>query len=408
MRVLICSNDAFGLGHLRRSVKLAWAIHAEYPSLPVLLVSGSHMLHAFPLPPNTDCLKLPGVLMDGIGSYTARHLSVPFEELSRLRRNVLLETALAYQPDLVIVDRRPVGVKGEMLSALRALKKREKRTTLVLSLRDIVGADVTRGEWHADDSMRVLDELYDEIWVFGTQVLYDPVKEYQLPPAIARKVRFCGYLGIEPPAAPREETRRALHITGEVFILVTVGDGRAGFPILDAYLGALEIFPAQPRTVSFLMAAPELHQGELRRLRERVNRLATTRPEHRVTLLDFFPRLEDYIAAADLIVSMAGYNTLTEVMVLEKRAIVIPRLQVLTEQLLRASLFERLGLVTMLHPDQLSPGSMAEALLRALGAPPPSRRQMTGLGLHFGGQIQMRKHVARLLGRQCPSPTSTQ
>ncbi len=366
------------------------------------------MLHAFPLPPNADCVKLPGLLMEGIGLYTSRRLPLPFEDLSRLRQRILLETAFGYRPDLVVVDRRPVGVAGELLPALRALKSLEKRATLVLSLRDIVGTDLVQGEWQADHAMPVLDELYDEIWVFGSQVLYDPIKEYQLPDTIARKVRFCGYLGIEPPTIPSEETRRALQITGETFILVTVGGGRAGFPALDAYLGALEIFPKRPRTFGLLVAGPDATQEELRRLRERISRLSTTRPEHRVTLVDFSPRLEEYIAAADLVVSMAGYNTLTEIMALQKRAIVIPRLQIIAEQLLRASLFERLGLIRMLRPDQLSPDFMAETLLSALDAPPPSRQQMTELGLDFGGQTQVREHVARLLGRKQASPARAQ
>ncbi|MGH7411585.1 MAG: glycosyltransferase family protein [Candidatus Methylomirabilis sp.] len=362
------------------------------------------MLHAFPLPPNADSVKLPDLLMEGVGLYTATHLRLPFEELSRLRQKIVLETALGYRPDLVIVDRRPVGVRGELLPTLQALKSLEKRATLVLSLRDIVGTDLVRGEWQADHAIPVLEELYDEVWIFGCQVLYDPIKEYQLPDAVARKVRFCGYLGVEPSTILSEETRRALQITGETFVLVTVGNGRGGFQVLDAYVGALEIFPKRPRTFSLLVAGPDLPQEELRKLRERISRLSTTRPEHRVMLMDFSPRLEEYIAAADLVVSMAGYNTLTEIMALEKRAIVIPRLQIIAEQLLRASLFERLGLIRMLHPDQLSPGLMAETLLSALDAPPPSLQQMTELRLDFSGQTQVREHVDRLLGLGQASP----
>ena len=404
MRVLICSNDTFGLGHLRRSVKIAWSLHAGHSDLSILIVSGSSMLHAFPLPPNTDCVKLPGLLMEGIGLYTARRLPLPFEDVSRLRQNILLEIVLGYRPDLVIVDRRPVGVTGELLPALRALKGLEKRATLVLSLRDIVGADLVRGEWQADHAMPVLDELYDEIWIFGSRLLYDPITEYQLPDTIARKVQFCGYLGIEPPTMPFEETRRTLQITGETFILVTVGGGGAGFPVLDAYLGALEIFPKRRRTLSLLISGSEMPEQERRALRERSRRLVTARPEHKVTLIDFSPRLEEYMAAADVVVSMAGYNTLTELMALGKRAIVIPRLHIVAEQLLRASLFERLGLIRMLHPDRLSPNLMVDTVLNALDAPPPSRQQMTEVGLDLSGQTWVRERVARLLGRRQASP----
>ena len=43
-----------------------------------------------------------------------------------------------------------------------------------------------------------LEHLYDEIWVYGCQSHHDPIREHQFAEAAARKVRFCGYLDIEP------------------------------------------------------------------------------------------------------------------------------------------------------------------------------------------------------------------
>src|SRR5437762_12298828 len=47
------------------------------------------------------------------------------------------------------------------------------------------------------------------------------------------------------------------------------------------------------------------------------------------------------IAAADLVVCMAGYNTLAEVLYLKKKALVIPRSGPSAEQRMRAELFAR-------------------------------------------------------------------
>jgi predicted glycosyltransferase len=106
------------------------------------------------------------------------------------------------------------------------------------------------------------------------------------------------------------------------------------------------------------------------------------------------------MAAADLVVAMAGYNTLVEIVTLGKRALIIPRDQIAMEQLMRAALFERLGLIRMLHPDRLSPENLAEVLLAGLQAPAPSRQQLDTIGLDLNGLQRVTAHVHRLLSER--------
>src|SRR5207249_9823889 len=69
------------------------------------------------------------------------------------------------------------------------------------------------------------------------------------------------------------------------------------------------------------------------------------------------------IAAANLVVCMAGYNTLSEVLTLRKKALVVPRSGPSAEQTMRAELFTERGLIDMIHPQQLSPERLAERLI---------------------------------------------
>ena len=399
-KLLICSNETLGLGHLRIVLKLSAFLQAEHPDLSILLLTGSSMLHGFRLPPRTDAVKLPSLSKVSRRVYTSKYLPLPFEEMRRLRERINLETALAYQPHLFLVDHAPVGVGGELLPALRALKEGQ-RTALVLLVRDIVNdPELVRARWEADHALPSLEALYDEIWVYGCQALYDPIQEYQLPEPIARKVRFCGYLDVEPPAASPEETHRELGIAGETFVLVTVGNGRDGFPVLDTYLRALAVCPAHLKLFSLLVGGPDLPRGDQAAVRQQCAQLALTQPERPVKFLEFAPQLLEYMAAADLVVSMGGYNTLVEVLRLGKRAVVIPRVHLDVEQLLRAALFERLGVLRVLHPVQLSPEALAEALLAALSAPPPSRHRLEAMGVDWNGLQQVKAHVVRLLGER--------
>jgi len=198
-----------------------------------------------------------------------------------------------------------------------------------------------------------------------------------------------------------------LGITRETFVLVTVGGGRDGFPVLDAYLRLLDILPQQVELFSLLVGGPNLPQAEGDVVRERCREIAMTKPDRQVRFVEFSPQLLEYMAAADLVVSMGGYNTLMEILSLEKRALIIPRVDLRLEQLIRASLFERLGLIQMAHPDQLTPETLAETFLAALHAPPPSRERLQAVGVDLKGLHRVKTHLLRLLGRRglLPEPS---
>jgi predicted glycosyltransferase len=203
-RILFASNELVGLGHLRIVLRIADWIQAELVDASMLVLTASQMAHAFPLPKGLDVIQIPGVCPsnEGIHAYRPLRLPLPFEQVKKLRERIIEETARTYHPDLFLVDYRPGGVAGELLPTLRALK-RQGETALVLLLRDIVDdPEIVRMKWRTDLAMEAL-EYYDEIWVYGCQNLYDPIREYQLPAEVARKIRFCGYLDIEAPVVAR-------------------------------------------------------------------------------------------------------------------------------------------------------------------------------------------------------------
>lgn len=408
LKLLICSNDTFGLGHISRASRLSGFLQTHLQDLSILILTGSPMIHGFHLPAGVDYVKLPSIVKSSRWSFASKNLALPFEEVKRLRERIILETALAYQPDLLLVDFRPEGIGGELLPTLRAIKKDRTEAMSVMLFRDIMDEpERIRAEWQRDQAMGVLEKYYDEIWVLGCQALYDPIKEYELSDSIARKIRFCGYLGAERPTVSPEETRRELGIARETFVLVTVGGGRDGFPVLDAYLRLLDILPQQTELFSLLVGGPNLPQAEGDVVRERCREIAMTKPDRQVRFVEFSPQLLEYMVAADLVVSMGGYNTLMEILSLEKRALIIPRVDLRLEQLIRALLFERLGLIQMVHPDQLTPETLAETFLAALHAPPPSRERVRAVGVDLNGLHRVKTHLLRLLGTRglLPEPS---
>jgi len=91
-----------------------------------------------------------------------------------------------------------------------------------------------------------------------------------------------------------------------------------------------------------------------------------------VTLLPFCEDLVSYVHAADLVVTMGGYNSICEVVEAGKRTIVVPRVHPRKEQLIRAERLRDLGAVAMIHPDDLTPDALAREVARGLVGPAPS------------------------------------
>jgi predicted glycosyltransferase len=400
-KIMIVSNEMLGLGHVRIVLKLSARLQSELTDVSILLLTASSMTHAFPLPPGLDVVKIPGVVRTkgSLTGYSPSRLPLAFKEVKKLRQRIISETARTYQPDLLLVDYRPAGVNGELISTLRALK-RQGHTCLVLLLRDILDdPSLVRARWRADRALSAVTELYDEIWIYGCQNLYDPIKEYEFHDTVARKIRFCGYLDVEPPRTSAEDVRRALDVGGKSVVLVTIGNGRVGFPVLDTYMQALGRLPAHLNIFSFVIGGPELPAEQREIIKRQCELSGTQHPRLPARFVDFSASLLDYMGAADLVVALGGYNTLMEILRLEKRAVVVPYVGANREQLIRASLLERFGLIRMIHPDALTPERLAESLVSALHDSPPTKQRLHELGFDFGGLQRINDHVMRLLGR---------
>jgi predicted glycosyltransferase len=83
--------------------------------------------------------------------------------------------------------------------------------------------------------------------------------------------------------------------------------------------------------------------------------------------------LLSYIAAADLVIAMAGYNTSVEILRMKTPAILIPRAGPSAEQRTRARLFSARQWVDMIDPDELTPDNLAERISYLLQHPTESQ-----------------------------------
>jgi predicted glycosyltransferase len=367
-RLLVYSHDAFGLGNLRRTLKICDQLSKEMPDLTILLLTGSSMVHSFRLSPKIDYLKLPCVHRQARNKYVSKFLRTSFAELSGMREGIIHAAFRGFRPDIVLVDKVPTGIKGELTKSLHWLKQSHPSAKVILGLRDILDdPEQVRKLWERRHFYETLEKYYDSIWVFGSPSVYDMVAEYGFPTAIASKLNYCGYIMQSPALRDKEDVRRELGLSDGKFVLVTAGGGGDGYDLMKAYLRSLRNLARhtngkpETRIHSLLVLGPDMPTRKKERLLQRVGNAPGS-----LKILDFSTDILSYMNAADLIVSMGGYNTVCEILTLEKRAIVVPRVRPVTEQWIRTRRMQALGLIDSIHPDKLTPESLAERITAAL------------------------------------------
>ena len=113
-----------------------------------------------------------------------------------------------------------------------------------------------------------------------------------------------------------------------------------------------------------------------------------------LTIIDFTNDMMSYIAASKVVVSMAGYNTVTELLSLGVSGVLVPRVNPSQEQWIRATRLERLGLFSVIHPDQYSETTLRTALNSALAA---TNTDLSNTQLDMNALDTVREYVKELM-----------
>lgn len=358
--ILMYSHDTYGLGHIRRS--MAIASHLSDKRTNVLILTGSPLAGRFPFPEQVDFVRIPGMIKKTNHDYQSLSIRIDPEHALSIRRNIILATAQTFKPDLFIVDKEPHGLKREVLPTLEWLKKENRQTTSILGLRDILDDDeVVRKDWLEKEVYSSLARLYDRIWVYGDRDIYNPMERYAFPDEAREKTAFTGYI-------PRKEVsnrvcqkirRQYRLLDDDIFVVVTTGGGGDGCEVIDHYLDMHDYFPTSLPFKSVIITGPFMPK----RKRETIKKRAKL---HGIKTLPFHPRLEELMKAADLVISMGGYNTICEILTQKTPALIIPRETPRKEQLIRATCLKERGLLDFIPWTQVNPQLFREKIFSVI------------------------------------------
>jgi len=347
---MVYSHDTFGLGNIRRMLAICKHVHASIRDLSILIVSGSPMLQSFRVEPGIDYIKLPCLKRTELGELGVRFLDLDVSQIVHLRRELILSTVMSYRPDVIFVDKKPDGLAGELEPSLRYIKCSLTNTRIHLVLRDILDSSkVTVDDWTRHGYYDILRWYYDGVLVLGDQNIFDVCAEYQFPQDLREKVSHCGYVKRQVPRRSRTEVRKELGIEkGESLVLITAGGGQDGYELFSISLAATSSLSRRLPVKALLVTGPELNSDRTQDL------CNAAQSRHGLRVVEFTDHLMSYMNAADVVISMAGYNTICELLTLGKRSIVVPRVRPVEEQRIRAERLAAFRAFRIVLPDLLT------------------------------------------------------
>ncbi|MGH2783131.1 MAG: glycosyltransferase family protein [Thermoleophilaceae bacterium] len=388
MRFLFYSHDGLGLGHTRRNLALAAALTDAAPEASAIVVTGSSAAEDLGVPARVDIIRIPGLRKLGNGRYGARRLPLSGDDLCRVRAAALEAAVESFRPSVLVADKHPLGVRGELRPALEAIRRLGGQT--VLGLRDILDeAGAAVREWAADDIPFQIERHYDRILVYGAERVLDFVGEYALSPALAERTRFCGYVVHPLVRTAVREAGPARSRRSRPLVLASAGAGEDGYEVLRTFMQAASGAPFDAAVVCG-SNCPAPARASL----ERIAR------ERGVQFRSFVPDLARRFADADALVCMGGYNTFAEALTAGTPVVCVPRSRPRREQLIRARAFARLGLARVIEPDQLEPVRLRSEVCAALAG--PSRAvlaERAGSELDLDGAQTAADHLIELATR---------
>lgn len=389
--ILMYSHDTYGLGHIRRTMAIAASLSG--PDVNILILTGSPIAGRFTFPEQVDFVRIPGMIKKTNDEYLPLSIKINPKHALDIRKNIITATAKAFRPDLFIVDKEPLGLKKEVLPTLQWLKRCMPKSRTILGLRDIMDdAAVVRRDWADKGIYRTLDELYSEIWIYGLQALYDPIREYAIPDTVSHKIHFTGYIPRKTPGREAlRKTRREHMVNGnDKLVVVTTGGGGDGYAVMDVYLAMLERTPLAVNSV--LVTGPFMPKAQRRNLFRRARRL-------KIRTYHFYRQMEKLLAAADLVISMGGYNTLCEILSQKTVSLVIPREAPRREQIIRAQAMAGCNLLDYLPWNELTPEHLrckVDALLST-----PQRYRNAASNFRLTGLDVMSRRLAAFKDETC-------
>jgi len=362
MNIIFYCQYVWGMGHFVRSLEFARALsdHA------VTLIAGGQEVE-MDVPEHVQLLRLPVLYMDEqFSRLIAGMPGQSVEQIQQERKEILFSLFEKKQPDLFIVELYPFGrsiFDFELEPLLEAIREGQfGRVKTICSLRDILVEKKDPAAYeegvlqklnrhfdvlliHSDNGLLRLDETFTRVDDINIPVVYTGFITQQTDPAAGRKLRL--ELGIS---------------SEEKLIVASAGGGRSGYKLLTSVLVACDLLSDRLPIRLEVFTGPFMENEEFEKL--------SGRSSPGFYIRRYTKRFLDYLYAADLSVSLAGYNTCMNLLATKVPALVYPYARQ-QEQPIRANKIKNLLPMKIMSKVDIQPDRLSKLIDQILRKSPP-------------------------------------
>ena len=356
-KVLFYCQHLLGVGHLTRSLNVCEKLVGQFE---VSFVQGGtdigktiehpHFYHHF---------LLPLVMDEKSGSLTSVK-DLPLNEVWKQRQQQLHEIA---QNDFhaIIVELYPFGRKAfgsEVKNFIKRLKNKNSKIQVICSLRDIL---VEKKNWN-ERQLKIIDvvnEYFDSILVHSDDRYIPLSLTFSRADDIRNKLHYTGFIseGASKPSCQRKRQ-----------VLVSIGGGIVGD---DLVRGALDAARLLPEVHFVFIKSPNMSES--------IRRVLTEIKLHNILVIDFSSRYQELLQESQLSISLAGYNTMMNLLATKTFGLIFPY-QKSSEQKLRTRIFSEKDIIFNLLPTDLSGERLAQLISENI-----DRSDWSHLDIHLDG-----------------------
>ncbi len=356
MKIACYCQHVLGIGHFHRSLSICEELSRRHET--VMILGGPDV----PLP-KTDVrfFSLPGLRMDEtFSNLLPCRKGADVQQIKEQRQQELFTFLQEFQPDVFLVELYPFGRKAfrfELDPVLQAMKSGALPPCLRLcSLRDIL-VEKKKKETYEKRVLTTLNTLFDGLLIHSDPHFIPLEQTYSRLHEIDIPLHYTGFISRPTREGSTDTIRRQLQLrAADKLIVGSIGGGSVGAELLHAVVDTSCVLNDQ-RLHFHLFCGPYSDPGLKGALQQRGGINVTVHPFSR----DF----PEWLQAANLSISMAGYNTCMNILAAAIPALLYPFARN-REQKMRIDALGRSAPLIALSQTDLNPDNLARQIQKML------------------------------------------
>jgi len=352
VKIIIYCQHVLGLGHFFRTLEIARAME----TFDVILVTGGGRVEVR-LPDHVRHVKLPGLMMDN--NFTGLYSVDPkksVEDVKLEREKQLLDLVKNESPDFFLIELYPFGRRAfrfELIPVLNFIKDNHRMNCkVVCSMRDILVERKNRLKYESG-VIDALNNWFDAVLVHSDPQLIKLGSTFSNLDKIKIPLVYTGFVTPVPDKKKVKHIREDLRLQNKKRLIVaSAGGGNVGAPLLRAVVNAYNELSSEENFMLNVYTGPYMEKEDKQHLQSAADSSASSGADSGIRVEEFTSDFVSLLGAADLSVSMAGYNTCMNIVAANVPSLVWPFGQN-QEQRARARKIARFVPMTILEDEDL-------------------------------------------------------